>query len=160
MPARKPPPDSVFARVVEARAAGASWAIAAAEAGRAPDTIRKWPNMYPERWAEALRAAGRSVIEDAAAEAVHVLRDFLRSKVDKVRLEAAWRLIYQRLEQCRIEQAAGKAVEPDAPSDAHRIAEFVKGHTHEQLLELLANLFATRIPLRFLSGALPPRCAG
>ena len=88
---RKPPSDSVLFRAVDSRAAGASWEAVAKLVDRSPHTVRKWPLMYAQRWTAALRAAERTVIDSAAAESVLVLRELLRSKEDKIRVEAAWR---------------------------------------------------------------------
>ena len=95
---------------MEARASGSGWVAVAKLVKRSPHTIRKWPRIYAERWALALRAAGRVIVDDAANESVLILRQLLQCKDDKLRAEAAWRLIYQRLEQCKLEQKAGGAI--------------------------------------------------
>ena len=95
---KNPPADSVLARAAHARAEGGNWEAAGKEVRRAARTVRKWPILYPERWAAAMRVARRQVIDDAADEGVLVLRQLARSTSDKVRQKAAWHLIYQRLE--------------------------------------------------------------
>ena len=145
MHARKPPSDSVFARAVEARASGGSWEAVAKQVRRSAHTVRKWPRMYAERWASALRAAELAVIDSSAMESVHVLRELLRSKSDKVRVEAAWRLIYQRLEQCKIQQKPGGSIPLELSSDAHRIAAFAKEHSDEELDDLVSSLCVTQV---------------
>src|SRR6188472_3884495 len=128
---RKPPSESVFTRAVEARAAGNSWEAVGRMVHRSARAVRRWPRLYAERWAAALRASGRAIIDDAANESVYILRELLRSKDDKIRAVAAWRLIYQRLEQCKIEQKMGGkgAVEPR--SDAYTFEEFKRETSHE-----------------------------
>jgi hypothetical protein len=146
MPARKPPSESVLARAAEARADGRSWETVAHLVRRSPHTVRKWPHTYARRWAAALRIAERATIDYAAAESLIVLQTLLRSKDDKIRALAAWRLMYQQLELHRLELKAAAQLAPEPPSDAHRIAEFVKAHTHEQLCKLAANVLRIRLP--------------
>ncbi len=152
---RKPPPESVFVRAAQARAAGSGWEAVAKLVGRSAHTVRKWPHAYPDRWAAALRTAERTAIDSAAAESVLILRDLLRSEDDKVRVQAAWRLVYQRLEQHKIELKAAAQRPPEPPSDAHRLADFVRNHTHEQLCEIAVNVLRTRLPRSREFGALP-----
>ena len=146
---RKPPTDSLLALAALARAEGGNWETAGKNARRAARTVRKCPLLYPDRWAEAMRAAGRQVIDDAASESVLVLRQLVRSPSDKVRQTAAWRLIYQRLELCKIELQAALAAAfatPHPPSDAYLIAAFVEAHPRDQLIRLAANLLKAPVP--------------
>jgi hypothetical protein len=143
---RKPPSESVLLRAVEARAAGGGWEAVAKLVHRSPHTVRKWPHTYSERWSAALRRAERTVIDSAAAESVRVLRTLLHSEDDRVRVEAAWRLVYQRLEQHKIDLKTAEQFPVETPSDAYRIASFVKAHTHERLTQLVANLLRARVP--------------
>ncbi len=148
MPARKPPSESVLARAAEARAEGGSWDVVGMKVCRSPHTVRKWPLMYPDRWDAAMRAAGRRVIDDAAAESVFILRQLVRTGNDKLRQQAAWRLIYQRLELSKIELRAAALAAPPPPSDAQLIAAFVEAHPRDQLIRLAANLLNARVPQR------------
>ena len=146
---RKPPADSLLALAAQVRAEGGNWETAGKHAHRAERTVRKWPLLYPERWAEAMRAASRQVIDDAASESVLVLRQLVRSSSDKVRQTAAWRLVYQRLELCKIELQAAVAAAcatPPPPSEAQLIADFVEAHPRDQLIRFAANLLQARVP--------------
>jgi hypothetical protein len=146
---RKPPPDSVLARAAEARAEGNSWKVVGEIVSQSEHTVRKWPRVYPDRWEAATRAADRRVIDAAAAEGVCVLRQLIRSLDNKIKLKAAWHLIYQRLELAKIElQAATALAAPPAPSDAQLIAAFVEAQPRDQLIKLAANLLNARVPKR------------
>ncbi|MCI0701424.1 MAG: hypothetical protein L0241_10120, partial [Planctomycetia bacterium] len=74
---------------------------------------------------------------------VLVLRQLVRSSSEKVRQTAAWHLIYQRLELCKIELHATLAAAfatPQPPSDAHLIAALLEAHPRDQLLRFAANV--------------------
>jgi hypothetical protein len=148
MHARKPPSESALARAAEMRAEGNAWKYVGAAVGFSQHTVRKWPRLFPDLWAAAMRAADRRVIDDAAAEAVGVLRQLIRSGDDKLRQAAAWRLIYQRLEVAKLEVKAAAHAPPPPPSDAQRIAQFVEAQPREQLIRLAANLLNARVPKR------------
>jgi hypothetical protein len=143
---KKPPPEAVFARAVAARAAGNSWLAVAKLVNRSPQTVRKWPRVYAERWSLALRAAGRANIDDAANESVHTLRQLLQCEDEKLRAESAWRLIYQRLEQCKLEQKAGGALEIVPRGDAYKFEQFMKETTHDERMQILASFFRGPLP--------------
>jgi hypothetical protein len=146
---KKPPADSLLALAAQARAEGGSWEAVGKQVRRAARTVRKWPLLYPERWAQAMRVASRQVIDDAASESVLVLRQLVRSPSEKIRQTAAWRLIFQRLELCKIELHAAMAAAlatPHPPSDAQLVAAFVEAHPREQLIRLAANLLNARVP--------------
>ena len=146
MHTRKPPSDSVLFRAVESRAAGNSWEAVAKLVRRSPHTVRKWPQMYSQRWIAALRKAERTVIDSAAAESVLVLRELLRSVEEKVRVEAAWRLVFQRLELNKIEHKAKERLsQPEPPTAAQLIAQFLEAHSHEHMAQLAES--ARRFPL-------------
>ena len=140
---KNPLADSVLARAAHARAEGGNWEAVGKAVRRAARTVRKWPLLYPERWAEAMRVANRQVIDDAAGESVLVLRQLVRSSSEKVRQTAAWHLIYQRLELCKIELHAALAAAfatPQPPSDAHLIASLLEAHPHDQLFRHALNM--------------------
>src|SRR4051794_28517484 len=101
MPRNTPPPDALLATAAELRAAGLAWDAVAAEVGRAADTVRKWPGLYPSRWTKHLRAAEDRLLAEAAAESVFFLRKQLRSDDEKTSRDAADKLI-------RFRVAAGK----------------------------------------------------
>ena len=148
MPASKPPSESVLSRAVEARAEGNCWRVVGAMVQRSEHTVRKWPQMYPDRWGAAIRAATRRVIDDAATESVFVLRELIRALDTKTRLKAAWYLVQQRLEVSKLEVQAAALAAPPPPSDAQLIAAFVEAQPREQLIKLAANLLNVRVPER------------
>jgi hypothetical protein len=93
-----------------------------------------------------MRAATRQAVDDAAAESVFVLRQIARGDDTKLRVQAAKSLIYQRIELTRMELQAAAQLPPPPPSDAQLIAEFVRGHSREQLIQLAANLLNGPVP--------------
>jgi hypothetical protein len=157
---RKPPPDVLLFRAVEARAAGKNWATVGELVGRSPRTVCKWPQRYSERWEAALRAAARSLIDVAAAHAVGTLQNLLVSEDERIRAQAAWRLIYQRLEQWKIDvrlfltEPAGNQTQDDPHTQS------IRNLSREKRLLLLANLRSS--PLAGIDGdrPLPPARAG
>ena len=135
-----------MARAAAARAEGGNWEVVGKRVNRSPHTVRKWPLMYPDRWADAMRVAHRNVIDDAAAEGVLMLRQLVRAQDDKLRRQAAWHLVYQRLELSKLELRAAVLAAPPPPSDAQLIAAFVEAHPRDQLIRLAANLLNARVP--------------
>src|SRR5438045_1346148 len=88
----KPPPDKLLpllTAAAELKAAGASWAAVAAGVSRSPDTVRRWPALYPAAWRRLVREAERQLLTDARAESVSTLRQMLRSEAEKTRPDAA-----------------------------------------------------------------------
>jgi hypothetical protein len=155
----KPPPEALLLRAAEARAEGNSWKVVAEQVHRSPLTVCKWPRMYPDRWAAALREAERRAIDDAGAEGVCVLRELIRAGDPKVRQIAAWHLIYQRLEILKLELKAAAFAAAPPPEDAERIAQFARSHSNEQLIRIVTNLFQAGIPKCLVVPAHPPGSA-
>jgi len=157
---RKPPPDKLLFRAAEARAAGNSWAAIGLLVGRSQRTVCKWPKTYSERWDAALRAADREAIELAAAHAVVTLKNLLHSENERIRAKVAWRLIYQRLEQWKIDiklflrESAGNENRDDPNTQS------VRSLDRDKLILLLAQMRTT--PLAGIDGdrSLPPARAG
>ena len=77
----------------ELRAAGGSWAAVGRMVHRHADTCRRWPTLYPAAWNRIFCEAVRQLRENAAGEAVTVLRNLLRSKDEKVCRDAARALL-------------------------------------------------------------------
>jgi hypothetical protein len=71
------------------RARGLKWESVAELLGRAPETVRRWPDRYPEDWQRLYRAAECRVIAEGGAEARTVLRALLFSKDERVRCSAS-----------------------------------------------------------------------
>ena len=143
----KPPPETVFARVVEARAAGQ-------RLDRRGQTGPAIPAHHPQVASHLCRALGprpppsaRLIVDDAANESVLILRKLLDCKDEKLRAEAAWRLIYQRLEQTRIEKKTSGAIEIVPRSDAYKFEAFMKETTHDERMQILASFFRGPMPL-------------
>jgi hypothetical protein len=144
MSAPKPPPEAVLARAAELRAAGNGWEVVAQTLRRSLPVVRRWPDLFPDRWQAATRLAERRLLSDASAESVLVLRQLLRSNDDKVRRDAARLLVSLRLEQAKLDQKA----EPEAaaPTPDRLFAEFLEAHTDEQLEQLAASLRNAPLP--------------
>ena len=132
---RKPPPEKVLLRAVEARAQGKSWEATARLVQRAPETVRRWPHRYAPEWADALRAAERRVMDESADEAVSVLRTLLRSKDDALRHLAAWRLIYQRLFQTKLDIDVARINAFASLRNGAFVDRLIKGLSDEQLAQ-------------------------
>lgn len=79
----------LIARAALMRAHGKGWAAVAVAVGRSADTVRRWPEHFPDTWAAAYRAAAGCVIADCAIEAQLCLRAMLRAGRDRDRLAAA-----------------------------------------------------------------------
>jgi transposase len=130
----------LIALAAEQRALGKSWETVAAAVGRSARTVRRWTRAYPEAWRRAYRDAEAQLVVEAAAESVVVLRNLLRSEDDKIRRDAANRLLSFRLQLARLEgkAAAGKANPVGA--EAARIAGFLAQRTDAEVRELVDQL--------------------
>ncbi len=121
------PPNTDLRRrlavAAELKAAGASWATVAARVGRAADTCRRWPGLYPDLWQRFARQAERQQLADAGAEGLVVLRTMLRSEDEKIRRDVARILITLR-EQAR---AAEDRAAPPPADDFGRIESYLEG---------------------------------
>ena len=62
------------------------------------ETVRQWSRRYPQEWDAALQAAQQQAVVQSGNEAVGVLRRLMSPKDERIRHQAAWRLIYQRIE--------------------------------------------------------------
>ncbi len=165
MPAKREPSDAVLAEAAELRAAGSGWDAVARKVGRSADAARRWPALYPDRWAAALRDAERRLLAEAGAESVLILRQLLRSEDEKIRRDAARFLIDLRIELARLEQkatdAGAKAADDDgdAPDpDARRLTAFLKEHSDADVDRLVAELLAR--PGRGVPARPPGRAGG
>lgn len=144
MPSNKPPSEAVLARAAELRSAGSSWDAVAETLHRSVVTVKRWPELFPDRWQAAMRRAERRLLAEASAESVLVLRQLLRSRDDKVRRDAAKFLIDLRLEQAKLDLKAEP--EPVAATPDRLFAEFLEAHTDEQLEQLAASLRNAPLP--------------
>ena len=84
-------------------------------------------------------------------EAVAILRRLMSSKDERISHQAAWRLIYQRIEMARLAVKVAAQV-PFLPSPAaSRVEQNSKGLTNEQraqsIINVLEPITGTKIPL-------------
>ena len=119
----------------ELRALGHSWEHVARQVRRSPDTVRRWPRLYPDLWARVAADTRRDRTAEATGEAVAVLRDLLRSEDEKVRREAARDLL------ARV-PAAEPADSPTPTNRFHIIADFLGGLTDDDRRRLLDEALA------------------
>ena len=134
------PPVTKIVRAVEAaaelRALGHSWEYVARKVRRSPDTVRRWPRLYPDLWARVATDTRRDRTTEAAGEAVAVLRDLLRSEDEKVRREAARDLL------ARAPDAEPAESSPPAATRFHLIADYLGGLTDDDRRQLLDQALA------------------
>src|SRR5262245_37012513 len=105
-------------RACRLRATGTGWHEIAQELGRPVGTIRHWPFLFRQHWDQLTAMYQRSVANEAASEAVGVLRILLRSENNQIRSDAAKRIL----------DARGPVPPPaDAPppTDLTRFAEYL-----------------------------------
>ncbi len=121
-----------FRRAANLRAAGHTWESAAAAVKCRVDTVRKWVTAYPAAWRAAFAAGRKAVLEEAAAEAVCVLRQQLRAPEDKTKLDAARKLI--DCAEPGADAPADETATPYAGLFAH-----LEGLSDDQLDDLLAQ---------------------
>lgn len=137
------PTDQLLARAAELRVEGASWEVVAAQVGRAAETVRKWPRIYPTKWKKLVRAAERDLVTDATAESVHTLRRQLRSEDDKTSRDAAQRLIQLRVALGK-PTTRGKAANRKRrkQSDLARVTAYLETLTDAEIETLTDRLLA------------------
>jgi hypothetical protein len=141
MPTQKPPSDRRLVLAAELRIGGATWEAIAARLHRSPETVRKWPLEYPDRWRTALFHAERRLAADAEGESVLALRRLLRSRDDKVCWHAAKALILLRVELARLDLRA-LAQSANHTSDPVRLlASLLERHSDEHLAQLVTAEF-------------------
>lgn len=141
MARNKPPSDAVLTRAAELRAGGSTWEAVAAKLRRSPETVRKWPTTYPDRWRTVLHHAERRLLTDTGAESVLILRQLLRSKDDKIKWHAAKSLLALRIEFAKLDaRAAAAEALPPPDSDTARLVAFLEGRPDDELERLVADL--------------------
>jgi hypothetical protein len=80
----------------ELKAQGSSWEQVAEKLGRPVKTIQDWRYRYREFWEQAIACARQEIAEDAGDEGLAIVRTLARSKNEKIRREAATRLLDYR----------------------------------------------------------------
>jgi len=73
----KPPTDRALTLAAQLRAEGSDWPAVAKQLRRSSHTVRKWPQVFPERWKAAQFEAEQRVAADAEGESVLILRQLL-----------------------------------------------------------------------------------
>lgn len=141
MPSPLPPSGDTLRRVAELRVAGHAWETVAEAVGVSPETVRKWPQRYPARWRAAHAVAERRLLDDATAEAVLTLRRQLRSEDEKSVREAAHKIVQIRIAvmNARRKSKAARSNTPHPPGYADRLLALVRGMSHEQLADAVAE---------------------
>lgn len=85
------PSFRLLERVVRAamlRSAGHDWEVVAEAVGCRPETLRRWPDRYPRFWAKGIRDARAERERVILREAELALRELLRSRTRRHRVEA------------------------------------------------------------------------
>jgi hypothetical protein len=85
--------DSLIALAASMRATGQPWDAIGTAVDRHAETVRRWPDRYPELWRPTFRLVETQLIAEAAIEARTTLRQLLRANQEKSRLAAAGKLL-------------------------------------------------------------------
>lgn len=133
--------QAMIEQAAQARARGQSWEAVGEAVGRSADWVRKWPRKYGTRWTQALGAAEKDILQNAAAESVNTLRKLLRDKDVKTMQASAVNLLRHQIQ--RSKPAPAKKAKPKAvPAAAVRLAEFVEALSDDELAQLLREVAA------------------
>ncbi len=144
MSRRRPPSDRRLALAAELRMGGSTWEAVARRLRRSPETVRKWPLEYADRWRTAVFHAERRLAADAEGEAVLILRQLLRSDSDKIRWHAAKALLNLRVDLNRLDLRAAQSKGPPQATTRDAVvllAHMLGCYTDEQLAQLVVDEF-------------------
>jgi hypothetical protein len=133
MAGRKPPSEAALVRAAELRTIGMTWEQAAEDMQRSQKTICRWPQMYPDRWRQALVKGRQQALAALAGESFGVLRGLLETNDNKIRLAAARVLASLLLQQARLDLDAPRE---EVSESARFIAHILETYTDEQLRQL------------------------
>jgi hypothetical protein len=136
---RQPPKRMLRAvlRAAELRAQGFAWAEVARFVKAKLDTVRRWPEQFPEFWAENLATARAELDEEIAAEAKSLLRRRLRAKDDDGAVREALKLVVQLITRSRPDDRP----KADPIPEFRQIADHLEGLSDAELRRyLLAHL--------------------
>ena len=97
----KPPTDHRLEQAVVMRRRGATWELVAQRLHCSPDTVRKWPLYYPQRWQVAIRRTHADLAVDAEGEAAYSLRSLLNDEDGRIRYRAAQALLNLKLDRMK-----------------------------------------------------------
>ena len=117
----------------ELRAAGKSWELVARRMRRRVDVVSEWPEKFADTWRDAYEQARERVLADALAEAICVLRQQLRAEDEKIRLEAARKLV----DRCGV---PARESSDNRTSPLVRLATHLEGLSDVELQELLVEV--------------------
>lgn len=118
----------------EYRVAGLSWEAIAGKMDRAVQTLKTYPRDYPSFWKEMIEQARQAIAAEAADEAVHVLRNQLRTDDEKIKLDAAKKLIDHHEDD--------QPVKPTAKGQTSPLTQFLihlEGLSDEELQQMLTS---------------------
>lgn len=146
--------EKLLNEAAELRVAGLSWTAVGNQLNRSPETVRRWPQNYPEQWQKAVAMAERQLMTEAIAESVHTLRRQLRSGDDKASREAARHLLQFRRQFGPSDP--GPASERPVTGEGRQIAEFLEGLSDAQVDQLLAELASAQSPSAVGVDVTPP----
>jgi hypothetical protein len=139
-----PPDDNLpvlIALAATMRAEGRTWAAIGEEVHRSPDTVRRWPENFPDEWNAPYEAAEARLIAEAAMEARTTLRFMLRSKRGRFRLSAAQSLL--RSGDAARARTARAAVDPDTERQAAAFRE-MRNMSDEELEQNIERYIRAR----------------
>ncbi len=124
-------PFDKLQKAAQLRRGGASWSEIGLVVGRSRNTVRKWSEDYSQQWQEAIANLAQSDslethLENAAREAIHILRTLLRSQDEKIQRDAAKTLL-------DLSQSHSSAPQ----SKFTTLAQMVEGLNDHDLIQLL-----------------------
>lgn len=88
------PSQRLILRAAQLRAEGLSWEAIGQAVGRSRTAVSRWPWRYQAIWERGHARAAGLLAQDANAESVQTLRSLLRSPDEKIRRDAAQRLMH------------------------------------------------------------------
>jgi hypothetical protein len=135
--------ESLLAQAAALRAGGASWKEVAAAVGRDVNTVKHWPERFPEEWFRYLHAAQRHLLGNAYGESITTLRVLMRSQNEKSQLAASTTIAKLQHDQDRLDvmqslrmaRARGGKQE-ELSTEGQQIAGIVDGMSFEQMQEM------------------------
>lgn len=118
----------------ELRAAGASWDTAAAVLHRQPHLLSRWSRVYFEEW-QRLLALAKERQAQTDPESHLALRKQLQSRDANTRVEAATKLMQQRLDEMAAQSPA------QVPTDPAALKAHVERMNDQELDGFLTDFF-------------------
>jgi hypothetical protein len=136
--------EDLLAQAAALRAAGSSWKAVAAAVGRDVNTVKHWPERFPNDWLRLRLIAQHHLLGDAYGEALTSLRVLMRSQNEKSVHAASATVVRAQLEHDKLEarQSRAAAATPSGAKPAQlstegqKIAGILDGMSMEQMLEM------------------------